>query len=682
MGFVSSLFGFGSDTPKTQQVVQATKLPEEIAPFAKEVLEEAQDLYKQRMEEGYTPYGGPTIAPLTSEQEQAMAGISGLVGTQRPLQEEALGMFRSGATEKFTPEVAQEYMSPYQRAVTDVEKREAQRDFEGRIMPTFEKQAVGAGGMSGMGSRAGVQAAQLGKTQMERLGDIESKGLQSAYRDAQNLFAQQQAREGTAATAIAGMGPAMFGAGLAEQGALQTVGEQKQALGQEALDEAYFRFLEKQGFPQEQLAGYSGFVYGNPLMQQRTRTTTMPAPMGPSTGQQLMGLGLTAAKLYGMGGGGTGGDFGGQGFNLAQLARGFGASTKSKTGGRISARTGGGLSSLPVVYRQQNAQIGTPPFAYQERFPYRGGGRRGPTISWGKDAPILESLRRGRIIPTDAPATSSLLNPSDFLYSEAEPLATATNNQRENTGDNQGDDIESGRVSVSSLDTWKPDTKGVIELLKLMGIDDLFKESREKIKRKEPRFDYGAATEAALEVPDKGYRQPSIAELIAKTFGAGYKGYRKGVTEKEKMLSDLDDDQRDFILATLQKKALLDSKSTGKFGETIRKSLADFAAAQSGVGVRYINDRLEASGDQQLTAAIEIRFSQVFAELMKLYSKHWAMEKEETAALAGALGEWQTDNPGGALPPDKSTNQGPPIDTGEPSKVTPPNPHSPRPVGR
>ena len=34
MGFLSSLFGFGGDRPKTQQVVQATKLPEEIAPFA------------------------------------------------------------------------------------------------------------------------------------------------------------------------------------------------------------------------------------------------------------------------------------------------------------------------------------------------------------------------------------------------------------------------------------------------------------------------------------------------------------------------------------------------------------------------------------------------------------------------------------------------------------------------
>ena len=40
MGFLSSLFGIGggSSKPATQQVVQTSKLPEEIAPFAKDVL--------------------------------------------------------------------------------------------------------------------------------------------------------------------------------------------------------------------------------------------------------------------------------------------------------------------------------------------------------------------------------------------------------------------------------------------------------------------------------------------------------------------------------------------------------------------------------------------------------------------------------------------------------------------
>jgi len=360
MSVFGSFFGGGPRQPRTQQVVQQTKLPEEIAPYAKEVLEDAKKQYLESIEKGYDPYTGQTIAPQTQEQLDAQTGLKALVGTQRPMQEEALAQFRTGLTESFTPEVAQEYMSPYQRAVTDIEKREAQRTFESQIMPQFEKQAVQAGGMSGLGTRAGVQASELGRAQMQRLGDIEAKGLQAAYRDAQNLFQQQQARERTAAADIAGLAPAMVAGGVTEQGLLQSIGEEKQALGQQALNEAYFRHLEEQAFPQEQLAGYSGFVYGNPLMSQRTMTTTSPAAMGPSRGSQLMGLGMTAAKMYGMGGGFGPGGFSGKGM----LQQAFGPG--QKTGGRLSRKTGGGLSSLPVVYRKQMGGVGGPDWYGEE----------------------------------------------------------------------------------------------------------------------------------------------------------------------------------------------------------------------------------------------------------------------------------------------------------------------------
>ena len=86
--------------------------------------------------------------------------------------------------------------------------------FERDIMPRFEKQAVAAGGMSGLGSRAGVQAGQLGQAQMQQMGDIEAKGLQKAYTDAQKLFAAQKGRERQMAGDIGKTGPAMLQAGL------------------------------------------------------------------------------------------------------------------------------------------------------------------------------------------------------------------------------------------------------------------------------------------------------------------------------------------------------------------------------------------------------------------------------------------------------------------------------------
>ena len=154
--------GGGSPTAVYQDTMQTSRLAPEIAPYATDVLTEAQDLYRMVMDQGYDPYTGAMTAPQTAEQIAALSGTADLVGTGRPLMEEGLNIQRE-QLEKFTPEVAQEYMSPYQQAVTEVEKRKAVEDFQQRVMPEFEKQAVSAGGMSGMGSRAGVQAALLGQ---------------------------------------------------------------------------------------------------------------------------------------------------------------------------------------------------------------------------------------------------------------------------------------------------------------------------------------------------------------------------------------------------------------------------------------------------------------------------------------------------------------------------------------
>ena len=337
MGFLSSLFGSSKSQPQVTQVQQTQKLPEEIAPKVAEIADEAKRLYDERVAEGYVPYEGATIAPFTQQELDAQAGIEGLVGLSAPIQQEALGITRQQG-EQFTGDIAQQYMNPYQQAVIDIEKRKAQEDFETRILPQFEKQAVGAGGMSGLGSRAGVQAALLGEAQGQRLGDIQSKGLQQAFLQGRQEFNAQKLRERGQAQDLAKAGPAMFASGVAEQGALTGVGEQRRGLAQEALDEAYFRFLEERGEPQAALAEYSGTVYANPLntIPSVNKQTTVPGAQGPSTGSQLLGLGLQAASMY------YGGGFGGAG---------MGAGVTRAEGGRLND----GLSGM--VYRQASGQI-------------------------------------------------------------------------------------------------------------------------------------------------------------------------------------------------------------------------------------------------------------------------------------------------------------------------------------
>ncbi len=334
--------GGGGGTPQAtfQNTNQFSRIPDEVAPFASDVLTEAQDYYRMIMNQGYDPYTGAVTAPQTEEQTEAQAGLAALgrAGQGTALQQEALDLQRQQG-EKFTPEVAQEYMSPYQRAVTDIEKRKAVEDFQRNIMPQFEAQAVNAGGMSGLGSRAGVQAGILGEGLQTRLGDIEAKGLQSAFLNAQQQFQNQKQREAAQASQTAALGPAMFSQGLAQQGALQTVGEQKQNLAQKALDEQYFKFLEQKAFPEEQLAKYSGFVYGNPLLSQRDVTSTAQSGRNfnaPSSGAQLLGTGLAAANTF------------------RQIApQTFGSFTSGI--GSVFGKTGGGLSD--IIERQEGGNL-------------------------------------------------------------------------------------------------------------------------------------------------------------------------------------------------------------------------------------------------------------------------------------------------------------------------------------
>ena len=328
MGFFSSLFGSKRSSEPSSTVVQAQSIPKEVAPYLKEVLEGYQDLYQNQLERGYQEYGGETIAPLTAAQESALSGLEGLRGTTQPMYETAAEK-AIGAGQQFTPEAAQQYMSPYQQAVTDVELREAQRRFEGDTLPRLEAQAVGAGAMSGLGSRAGVEMAEAQRSQNQLLADIQAKGSQKAFEQASKQFEAERGRErlvGQDLSKLAGQG---LTSQITELGAQKAVGEERQQLGQLNLDEAYRKYLEQQEFPETALTTYSGGVYGNPMSRTFDTNTTNFAAQ-PSTGQSLLSLGLSGLGMYGMG------------KNIYN----------SKEGGYVD-------QGLPTVYRQTNDQVGT-----------------------------------------------------------------------------------------------------------------------------------------------------------------------------------------------------------------------------------------------------------------------------------------------------------------------------------
>jgi hypothetical protein len=329
MGFFSSLFGSSRSSEPSSTVVQASTIPKEIAPYMKEVLEGYQDLYKNQLERGYQEYGGQTIAPLTGAQESALSGLEGLRGATQPMYEAAAEK-AIGAGQQFTPETAQQYMSPYQQAVTDIELREADRRFQGTTMPNLEAQAVNMGAMSGLGSRAGIEMAEAQRGQNQLLSDIQTKGQQKSFDAATKQFESERERErmvGQDLSQLAGQG---LTSQITELGAQKAVGEERQQLGQLGLDEAYRKYLEKEEFPETALTTYSGGVYGNPMSRTYDQTQNTFGAQ-PSTGQSLLSLGLSGLGMYGMG------------KNIYN---------KSKEGGYVG-------QGLPTVYRQTNDQVGT-----------------------------------------------------------------------------------------------------------------------------------------------------------------------------------------------------------------------------------------------------------------------------------------------------------------------------------
>ena len=330
MAILSSLFGASQQQPAVgAQPITTSEIPTELKPYYTDILSKAQALYNKRVEEGFKPYEGPTIAQFTPEQEATFAGIAGLQGQVAPKFAEAEDLTRQAAAQ-ITGEQLQEAMSPYQQAVTDIEKRESQKAFEQNVLPKLRAAQVAQGSFGG--TRGTLLEAQAIADQQRALADIQAKGSAAAFKDARAALEAERTRMGQGATQLANIAPAALKTGLAELGAQQTVGETKQRQAQTALDEAYRQFLQEKQEPYEAMQKYQAVVTGAPLT---TTQFAQPAPPGPSLGQTLIGGLGTAAGLYGA--------FTGQN-PLAAV-------------GLAKGQTGGGISDLmpdfPVIQAKQ-----------------------------------------------------------------------------------------------------------------------------------------------------------------------------------------------------------------------------------------------------------------------------------------------------------------------------------------
>ena len=327
MAILSSLFGAQQQQPAVgAQPIAGSEIPVELKPYYTDILSKAQALYDKRTEEGFVPYEGPTIAQFTPEQEQAFTGIAGLQGQVAPKFAEAERITKE-AIAPITGEQIQEAMSPYQQAVVDIEKREAQKAFEQNVLPQVRAAQVASGSFGG--TRGTLLESQSLADQARLLSDIQTRGSQAAFQDARAALDAQRTREGQGATQLANIAPQALRTGLAELGAQQSVGESRQQQTQTALDEAYRQFLQEREQPYTNMQKYQAVVTGAPLT---TTQFASPPPPTPSLGQQLIG-------------------------GLAGIGSLYGTFTGKPVFGQ-QAKTGGGIAGL--VKRRLPGTVGTP----------------------------------------------------------------------------------------------------------------------------------------------------------------------------------------------------------------------------------------------------------------------------------------------------------------------------------
>jgi len=212
----------------TQQTTNSVSYSKEAQPFVNEAMQRAATLTSMP----YQTYGGMRQAafdPLQAQAQQSVANMT--VAPQLGLATQLAGnagrdlgqiqydpsnitaqrtrsanqqMYEMGGpqaiyTSSFTePGSMEQYMSPYYQGVVDVQQREAERQAD--IANTQRNaQAVQAGAFGG--SRQGIQNAEAERNLAQQKGDIQAKGLQAAYEQAQGLYGTEASRALQAAQA-------------------------------------------------------------------------------------------------------------------------------------------------------------------------------------------------------------------------------------------------------------------------------------------------------------------------------------------------------------------------------------------------------------------------------------------------------------------------------------------------
>jgi hypothetical protein len=197
-----------------------------------------QNLAQQAGAYKYTPtsfdYTRAVAPTLQNYQMTGPANVAAQQVNAGNINAAQMGPAQQVGTGSFTaPGTVDAYMSPYQQAVTDISKREAQRqaDIAGTQRGARQAQAGAFGG-----SRSAIENAEAQRNLSQQMADIQAKGGQEAYNQAAQMFTSDQARQLAAqqANQQAGLTVGTQNLTAQQQANVQNIANQLQASGMNA----------------------------------------------------------------------------------------------------------------------------------------------------------------------------------------------------------------------------------------------------------------------------------------------------------------------------------------------------------------------------------------------------------------------------------------------------------------
>jgi hypothetical protein len=263
--------------------------------------------------------GAGTIAPMSQFQQGVGTQLAGMTMPDQFALGEQSGQASAAGFQalmgvqapEFGSAQAQQYMSPYFQNVVDAQQRQA-------IDAARQAQLGGNLAAARQGTYGGARQALL-QGQREsglrtQLGDIQARGLQDAYSQAQQQFERDRTagfeagrQRQAAATGLGGLAQTFGGLGtqqlageldvLKTQGAF---GDLQRSISQQQMDAQRGALQDQAQYGQTQVGQLSNLLRGIPLSDTTQQNTTPP----PSFASQLTGLGMTGIGLYNLLGGG------------------------------------------------------------------------------------------------------------------------------------------------------------------------------------------------------------------------------------------------------------------------------------------------------------------------------------------------------------------------------------------